>query len=337
MSKPSTSTNIAVSQLTSPPPVVGSHLLIKFPVPKVLHLQLNRPAQMNSMTDGLEIDIGKTLEWFENEKSLWVLVLSGSGKAFCAGQDLKEWLGKQSKYKNAPHTTTGSTDSTIPLQTQAENDAMVNRAVNQGGFGSLSTFRSSKPIILAVDGLVMGGGMEILLNTDLVISSSRAKFALPEVLRGVFAAQGGIPRLVRSTSHQLASEMLLTGRTFTAKEASRIGLINKIVEVGGKVVPEKGQKLVLKEALRYARMIIAASPDAVRITKKAILNARDGVLDETAVDATTAESLKSVESRSLYVGSNIREGLSAFKEKRAPQWSDPVVLPVNDGKRQSKL
>lgn len=322
---------MAVSQLTTPPPVVSAHLLIKFPSPKILHLQLNRPAQMNSMTDELESDLGKTLAWFEQEKSLWVLVLSGSGKAFCAGQDLKQWLGKQSgKAKQQEVAADGQT----PLQGQADNDDMTNRALHKGGFGSLSTFRSSKPILLAVDGLVMGGGMEILLNTDIVVASSRARFALPEVLRGVVAAQGGIPRLVKSTSHQWASELLLTGRTFTAKEASRIGIINRIVDVGGSVAPEKGQKVVLKEAIKYAKMIIAASPDAVRVTKNAILSARDGQGGD--IDATTAQSLKSIESRALYVGKNINEGLSAFKEKRAPQWSDPVIFS-QDVKRQSKL
>lgn len=311
MAKPntSTSTQIAMSQLTTPPPIVSSHLLIKFPIPKVLHLQLNRPAQMNSMTDDLEADISKTLAWFEMEPSLWVLVLSGSGRAFCAGQDLKQWLSKQGK-----RSVEMAPDGQTPLQSSQDNADMVNRATQKGGFGSLSTFRSSKPILLSVDGLVMGGGMEILLNCDLVVASSRAKFALPEVLRGVVAAQGGIPRLVKSTSHQFASELLLTGRTFTAKEASRIGIVNKIVDVGARVQPEKGQKMALKETLKYARMIIAASPDAVRVTKKAILSARDGGVDQTGVDVTTAQSLQSIESRALYVGKNINEGLSAFKE-----------------------
>jgi enoyl-CoA hydratase/carnithine racemase len=157
----------------------------------------------------------------------------------------------------------------------------------------------------------MGGGMEILLNMDLVFATSRARFALPEVLRGVVAAQGGIPRLLRLVGHARASELLLTGRTFQAEELREMGLVNKVVPVDVKASPEEGQKAVVAEALRYAKMITSASPDSVRVTKQALRFARDG---SGHIDQSTLASVESKQSRGLYAGRNFREGLTAFKE-----------------------
>lgn len=163
--------------------------------------------------------------------------------------------------------------------------------------------------------------METLLNMDLVVSSSRARFALPESLRGVVAAQGGIPRLVATVGRQRASDILFTGRMISAKEMVEIGLVNRVVDVAQGMNPNRGQKLVLREAIKLARAILQASPDAIRVTKNALRLAREG---ERGIDISTVESVKSLESKALYAGENLREGLEAFKEKRKPRWRDPV-------------
>lgn len=272
-------------------------------------------------SQALEQDISHLLTYFESTPSLWILILSGSGKAFCAGQDLKEWLSKQPNVSSKPTTSSSSNGVAIPLQDDVSNQAMQSKILHRGGFASLSTHHSTKPIILAVDGLCLGGGMETLLNMDLVVSSSRARFALPESLRGVVAAQGGIPRLVATVGRQRASDILFTGRMISAKEMVEIGLVNRVVDVAQGMNPNRGQKLVLREAIKLARAILQASPDAIRVTKNALRLAREG---ERGIDISTVESVKSLESKALYAGENLREGLEAFKEKRKPRWRDPV-------------
>ncbi|CAO1619487.1 unnamed protein product [Parajaminaea phylloscopi] len=269
---------------------------------------------MNSMTDALEGDLRRVLTWFEANPSLWVLVVSGSGKAFCAGQDLKEWLSKPKLAPNK-HRKFGH------IQHASDNQDMLQKIKTRGGFGALSTRASPKPIIAAVDGLAMGGGMEIVVNMDIVVASSRARFALPEVCRGVVAAQGGIPRLLSIAGPQLAAELLLTGRAITAQEANqRFGFVNKVVEVASSESPEAGQRKVLEEALRYAESIVANSPDAVQVTKRGLSRARQDIDDSTLANAGSTAS------RALYAGKNIKEGLLAFKEKRQPKWYDAPAI-----------
>ncbi|PWN25493.1 ClpP/crotonase [Jaminaea rosea] len=298
------------------PPKVGPHLLLSQPIPHVLHLTLNRPQAMNSMTDSLEKDLRATLKWFEANTSLWVLVLSGSGKAFCAGQDLKEWLEKP-KLSAQRSRATGN----VPLQHEKDNAAMLHRMKDLGGFGGLSTRKSNKPMIVAVDGLAMGGGMEIVVNMDIVVATSRARFSLPEVCRSVVAAQGGIPRLMSIAGPQLAAEMLLTGRIISAQEGyERFGFINALVDVDKAATPEDGQACALEKALEYAQLIVDNSPEAVQVTKRAMRLARDGV------DESVYKSAGGIASRALYAGKNISEGLTAFKEKRKPRWFDPPAI-----------
>ncbi|KAH8998788.1 ClpP/crotonase-like domain-containing protein [Lactarius hatsudake] len=151
-----------------------------------------------------------------------VNLVYGHGRAFCAGADLK-FLAAQF----------GSVDQT------------AHRVWGVNGFGSLSRRAMSKPIIAAVNGIAFGGGMEIVLNCDLVIASDNAAFALPEVKRGVVAAQGGIPRIKAAIGHQLASEMLLLGRTAQ----------------------------LLQTAIEWAGRITQNSPDAVQCTKRGLVEA----------------------------------------------------------------
>lgn len=138
-------------------------------------------------------------------------------------------------------------------------------------------------------------------------------------LQGRRAAQGGIPRLLKIAGQQLASEILLTGRVVPAQEAcQRFGFVNKVVDVDASETPEEGQRKVLEEALRFAQIIVANSPEAVRVTKRGLSRARQNI------DESTIENAGSTASRALYAGKNIREGLLAFKEVSAighrPRW-----------------
>ncbi|KAB5590723.1 Enoyl-CoA hydratase [Ceratobasidium theobromae] len=276
----------------TPPPAHGSHLAVSYPAKHVLQLTLNRPKSLNAMTDDLKSDLGKVLDWFERENSLWVVVITGNGRAFCAGQDLKNWKKKQDG----------------GIRNEAEDMAQ-----DTNGFASIARRRCIKPIIAAVNGIAMGGGVEILMNCDLVVASRDAKLGLPEVKRGVVAAAGGIPRLQRIAGHQLAAELLLTGRTITAEEAhTRYRFVTHVVP------PSQ----VLSTAINLAKEIASNSPDAVWSTKKALLDGQQyASLEEAVIKHNLSE-----ESKRVYQGDNIREGLLAFSEqKRKPAWVNPKL------------
>ncbi|KAF9055721.1 enoyl-CoA hydratase/carnithine racemase [Panaeolus papilionaceus] len=273
------------------PPAHSEEVKVAFPAPHILLLTFNRPKSLNAMTPQMSDSLKRLLDWFENEPELWVVIVTGEGRLFCAGADLLQWnKNKQSGNSNEEGDIVG----------------------NAHGFGSISRRTSTKPIIAAVVGGAYGGGVEMILNCDLVVASEDAKFALPEVKRGVVAIQGGIPRLAHIAGHQLASEMLLLGRTVSAVEArDRFGFVNALAPA----------RRVLPTALDMAKQIIANSPDAVQSTKRGlILTQKHNVFDTVSTHASSAES------RRVYDGDNIKEGLKAFAEKRAPRWANPPKL-----------
>lgn len=191
------------------------------------------------------------------------------------------------------------------------------------GFGGLSRRKGRKPILCAVNGLCFGGGTEMIINADLVIASSAARLGLPEVKRGVVALAGALPRLVRTVGKPRAMEMALTGRAYTAEQAERWGMINEVVPVddcipsGGKADDDAVSKKVVGRAVQVASEIAANSPDAVLVTREGVKLGWEGIGAEEATGM-----LNETWVRRLYEGENIKEGLQAFVEKRAPQWKD---------------
>ncbi|KAF8224878.1 enoyl-CoA hydratase [Tricholoma matsutake] len=273
------------------PPLHSEELGVGFPLEHVLLLTFNRPKSLNAMTPRMRNDLDKVLDWFEDEPQLWVVIVTGAGRLFSAGADLKAWNKDQQ-----------SGD-------ESEQDRLV---VDVNGFGSISRRQMRKPIIAAVVGGAYGGGVEMILNCDIVIASEDAKFTLPEVKRGVVAIQGGIPRLAHIAGHQLASYMLLLGRTITATDAySRFGFVNEVVPTAE----------VLPTALAVAKELVANSPDAVQSTKMALLLSQQHNFHNTFM-----KHVESSASTRVYKGYNIKEGLKAFTEKRAPAWKNPSKL-----------
>ncbi|KAJ6595674.1 enoyl-CoA hydratase [Mycena vulgaris] len=280
---------------TTGPPAVSAEILLDFPQKHVLLITLNRPKSLNAMTPQMEDDLRRVLNWFEDEPSLWCVVVTGAGRAFCAGADLKAWDRDEQGGK--------------PVQ----GDTIISSI---HGFASLSRRESKKPIIAAVNGGSYGGGTELVLNCDLVVASKDASFALPEVKRGVIAIQGGIPRLARIAGHQLASEMLLLGKTVSAEDArNRFGFVNAVVAPAD----------VLPTALEFASQIVANSPDSVQSTKKGLL-----LTQRHSNEEVIAVHVRSPETVGNYQSDNIKEGLRAFNEKRSPVWQNP-------GLRRAKL
>ncbi|KAG8916012.1 hypothetical protein FRC00_007183 [Tulasnella sp. 408] len=148
------------------PKVSPDNVLVSFPpdLPHIIVITMNQTATMNAMTPELRDDIGKVMDYFENEPSLWAAIITGAGWAFSVGMDLSAWLKNQS-----PGQLTNYNDVKAPGQ----------------GIGSISKWRSRKPIIIAVNGYTVGGGFEMVLNRNLVVTGSGAKFRYPEAKRGV--------------------------------------------------------------------------------------------------------------------------------------------------------
>ncbi|EPT03451.1 hypothetical protein FOMPIDRAFT_1142360 [Fomitopsis schrenkii] len=257
-------------------------------------LTLNRPKALNAVSPTMKGDIERVLDWFDSEPSLWVVILNGEGRIFCAGADLIAWNKLQGNSKDVD-----------------EESEMI---IDKHGFAGISRRSTSgKPIIAAVHGGAYGGGTEIALNCDLVIASDDAVFALPEVKRGVVAVAGGMPRLARIAGHQLASEMLLLGKIIKASDAAtRFGFVNKVVP----------RAELLPTALAWAAEITSNSPDSVQSTKRALL-----LTNQFAhVEDVVAAHVRSKESKRHFAGKNIKEGLMAFSERRKPLWGNPAKL-----------
>ncbi|PYH47537.1 enoyl-CoA hydratase/isomerase family protein [Aspergillus saccharolyticus JOP 1030-1] len=286
--------------MTSDRPPTAKHASLSFPLPHILLVTLNRPRELNCINSQGHAELDAIWRWMDENPALRVGVLTGAGKAFCAGADLKEWLS----------TTTTTTTNTTP-QTHKPKDTPTTPPT---GFGGLSRRTGKKPIILAVNGLCLGGGSEMAVNADLVIASERAYFGFPEVARGVVAWAGALPRLVRTVGRQRALEMVLTGRKVSAAEALRWGLVNEVVPMDAEGEPERD---VVHRALEVAGRIAANSPDAVMVSRAGVNLGWEG----TGADEATVKLMEDWMDK-LNAGENIKEGLRAFVEKRHPKWLD---------------
>ncbi|KAK4699190.1 hypothetical protein P7C70_g7072, partial [Phenoliferia sp. Uapishka_3] len=265
-------------------PAVGEHLHVSYAENnKVLVLRLNRPKSLNAMTMELESDLCRVLDWFENEPTLWAVVVTGTGRVFCAGQDLKEALERQK--------TSGET-----FQDRIR--------ANPHGFASLARRISRKPIIVALNGSAYGGGAELLVNCDIVIGCKGAEIAFPEVRRGLVASVGGIPNLMNRSPVMAA--YLLAGLPIP-QHFLEAHVLTEVCE----------SSQVMPTALKWAKALVECSPDAVRITKAQINKWRGGKGVHEVVRESTEED------GHLYAGENVLEGLKAFGERRLPKWADP--------------
>lgn len=222
-------------------------------------------------------------EFLEDER-LRVAVLTGAGEiAFCAGADLR---GLAALYKS---------------MTSAER---LRRADSKPGLGGITrNLPIDKPIIAAINGYCLAGGLEIALACDLRIASGNATFGLPEVTRGIIPAAGGTQRLPRLIGPERALDLILSGRRIDAREALRIGLITRVVPLAD----------LRKEALGIAVRIAENAPLAVRAAKAAVWRGLDLALDEgLRLEQQLAEPVRQSE--------DAREGPHAFLEKRKAEF-----------------
>jgi enoyl-CoA hydratase/carnithine racemase len=173
----------------------------------------------------------------------------------------------------------------------------------RGGFAGICRRPRTKPIVVAVDGAAVGGGLEIVLACDVVIASTAARFAVPEVRRGMVALSGGTFRLSRAVGRAVALDLVLTGDELDGARAAQLGLVSRLVPEGN----------ARDEALAVAARIAANAPLAVRESRLLV----DAALDH---DDATLWTLASQAATRVLSSEDAREGPRAFAEKRAPRW-----------------
>lgn len=244
----------------------------------VLEVTINRPEARNSLHPDANSELDEIFDAYFADPDLWVAILTGAGdKAFSAGNDLS-------------YTASGNLPWTP-----------------KNGFAGL-THREHlpKPVIAAVNGYAMGGGLEIAMACHVIVADETARFALSEVRVGLIAAAGGLVRLPRTIPPKVANEMILTGKRLDADEAARHGLVNRVVEAGGAV----------DGAREVAAEILAGSPTSVRASLR--------FMGETAGIADTVEAVNHPSSvmDHLLVAEDTMEGIMAFTQKREPQWKN---------------
>lgn len=242
----------------------------------VLVLRLNRPDARNALTPGLITALGAAMLAAEADPAIRVVVLTGTGdQAFCAGMDLRSFAGGEK------------------VDAAAEGD--------MAGYYRLIDGEVGIPLVGAANGSALAGGLELLLGCDVVVSSSDARFGLPEVKRGLFPGGGGTAIGLRLPLG-VALEMTLTGDAITADRAHELGLVNEVV------APEE----VLSAALALAGRIAANSPLGLAACKE--------LVRLTVTDHAAAKDRLDYWRSVVFSSDDAREGATAFIEKRPPVW-----------------
>jgi enoyl-CoA hydratase len=239
-------------------------------------LRLNRPEARNAVNGDVAQAMEAALDECEADAGTAVVVITGTGPIFCAGADLKRVARGEG----------------------------AQLATKRGGFGGITTRDFAKPLIAAVNGPALAGGFEIVLACDLVVASEDARFGVPEVKRGLFAAAGGLIRLPRRVPLALAMELAITGDPIDARRAFELGLVNRVVP-GGEV---------LAAAVALAERIGENAPVAVRNSRRMVREAPD--LTEAEAWPRNYELAMEV-----FATKDSIEGATAFAEKRAPRWT----------------
>lgn len=233
-------------------------------------ITLNRPASMNAVCAAMLYELAQAVRAFDAEKAIRVIVLKGTKDFFAAGTDMSEFIAVQD---TADGELYGSSADAIAS--------------------------CSKPIIAAVAGYAFGGGLELVLLSDIVIAAESARFGFPEITLGVLPQLGGVSLLTNRVGRAKAADLLLTGRHISAEEALACGLVSRVVDSAD----------LLNETEETAERIAAMPAVGVRLVKQAILNA-------------CGSSLKNEETiaRLSLMSADAKEGLRALTENRAPKF-----------------
>lgn len=239
----------------------------------VLIVTINRPEAKNAMTRAAAEGIAAAMDRLDAEDDLRVGIITGAGGTFCSGMDLKGFL-------------------------RGERPSVDGR-----GFGGIVEAPPQKPLIAAVEGYALAGGLELMIACDLVVAHKDAKFGIPEVKRGLVAAAGGVMMLPDQIPERIALELALTGDFIGAERAYQLGMINEVTD---------GPALEAAKAL--AAKIAANGPLAVKVSKAVMKQSRGWAMEDRY--AKQGQLIGPV-----FVSHDAREGAAAFAEKRKPNWT----------------
>lgn len=239
----------------------------------IMTVTLNRPEAKNAANRAVAVGVAAAMDKLDSDDSIHVAILTGAGGTFCAGMDLKAFVSGE-----------------MPM-------------VEGRGFAGLTESTPRKPLIAAVEGYALAGGLELAISCDLIVTADNAKFGIPEVKRGLAAAAGGLIKLPRQIPSRVAMELAITGEFITAQRAYELGMVNQIVPAG----------TALEAARALAAKIVANGPLAVAISKQ--------VIQESA-DWSSEDMWKKQQDLVMPVfgSEDAMEGSIAFAEKRAPNW-----------------
>ncbi|GBD42781.1 2,3-dehydroadipyl-CoA hydratase [bacterium HR40] len=250
-------------------------LVVERPAPQIALLRLNRPEARNALNMALRQALAEAFRALDADPEVRVVVMTGDDRAFAAGADLRELV-------------------------DAGAAEMMRRATHRL-WQAIADF--SRPIVAAVRGFALGGGMELALHADIVIAGEGARFGQPEVKVGVMPGAGGTQRLLRAAGRWRAMLLLLTGEIVDAREAQTMGFVSRVV----------ADDQVLPYALDLAARIAAMPPLAVAQIKEVVNLGADAPL-------ATALALERKAFQLLFDTRDQKEGMRAFLEKRPPRF-----------------
>ncbi|HTU86296.1 MAG TPA: crotonase/enoyl-CoA hydratase family protein [Solirubrobacteraceae bacterium] len=240
---------------------------------RILIITLNRPDQRNAVNAAVAQGVASALDELDADAELWLGVLTGAGKGFCSGMDLKAFRDGQRPW--------------IPGR----------------GFAGIVERASDKPLIAAIEGFAVAGGLEVALACDLIVAAKGARLGIPEVKRSLVAAGGALLRLPRTMPRNVAMELALTGDPIDAERAYDLGLVNRVTEPGQ----------ALQAAVELADTIAANGPLALAATKRVMAESVDW--PDSEFFARQRDIIDPV-----FDSDDAREGATAFAERRDPVW-----------------
>jgi len=241
-------------------------------------ITINRPERLNALDAEHYEGLSRAWQTVRDDPAIRVAVITGAGeRSFSTGADIKSFIPKPPELAELMLT---------------QKSQLLNRGLEVW-----------KPVIAAVNGYCLGGGMTLLLAADIRVAAEHATFSVAEVKRGVFPANGGTQRIAQQLPHAIAMEMLLTGESIDAATAARWGLVNKVVPLAQ----------LMESAMDYAKRIAANAPLAVQAAKELALRSRD-------LDLASGLRMEQLFLRLLQDSEDLQEGTAAFAAKRKPQF-----------------
>ncbi|HTX45483.1 MAG TPA: crotonase/enoyl-CoA hydratase family protein [Solirubrobacteraceae bacterium] len=240
---------------------------------RVLLITINRPDQRNAVNAAVARGIADAMDELDGDDELTLGILTGAGKGFCAGMDLKAFVTGERPY------------------------------ADDRGFAGITQRAAAKPLIAAIEGFAVAGGLEVALSCDLIVAARGAKLGVPEVKRSLVAAGGALLRLPRALPRNVAMELVLTGDPITAERGYELGLVNRLAEAGEAV----------QTAVELAGQISPNAPLALAASKRILTEAVDW--PDSEFWHRQGEIVGPV-----MTSEDAREGATAFAEKRAPVW-----------------